>query len=181
MPGTAPIALTGARTRLSTPRSRPPAFHRRGRSRSIVPLATAPMLRRWDARGNSRGGPEGRRSGTPRFADCFPPPGTPHCLSDTRLHPATRLMGRRDARPHNTDRNAGAPGHHHEVRHSAGGAALTLRCDAFVPFAMDALRVLCDAALRWCDVCDEIRGHPRNPRPICDGAMGRQRQRPPLP
>jgi hypothetical protein len=37
-------------------RRRPPACHRRGRSPSIINLATAPMVRRWDA----AGGPEGR-------------------------------------------------------------------------------------------------------------------------
>ena len=46
---------------LSTPRGRPPACHRRGRSPSIVLLATAPMVRRWVA----GGGPEGRCSRTP--------------------------------------------------------------------------------------------------------------------
>ncbi len=46
---------------LSTPRNRPPARHRRGRSPSIVLLATAPMLRRWTP------GPGGRRWETPRI------------------------------------------------------------------------------------------------------------------
>ena len=50
--------------RLSKPRWRPPACHRRGRNPSIIPRATTPMVRRWDARGTSRGGPEGRRSRT---------------------------------------------------------------------------------------------------------------------
>jgi hypothetical protein len=112
VPGTAPIASLGARARLFNPRGRPPAPHRRGRSPSIHPRATAPMGRRWDARGTSRGGPEGRPPGTPRNADRSPPPGKPHCLADTRHPPAARLMGRRDARPHNPDQKAGAPGHH---------------------------------------------------------------------
>ena len=51
------------------PRGRPPACHGRGRSPSTRPSATAPMVRRWAARGTSRGGPEGRRSGTPCHAD----------------------------------------------------------------------------------------------------------------
>ena len=54
-----------APVRLSTPRARPPASHRRGRSSPIILRATAPMGRRWAVRGTSRGGPEGRRTGTP--------------------------------------------------------------------------------------------------------------------
>ena len=55
-----------ASVRLLKLRGRSPAPHRRGRSPPIHPRATAPMGRRWDARGTSRGGPEGRRSGTPK-------------------------------------------------------------------------------------------------------------------
>ena len=47
---------------LSTPRRRPPARHRRGRSPSMILRATTPMVRRWAA----EGGPEGRSSGTLR-------------------------------------------------------------------------------------------------------------------
>ena len=96
--------------RLSTRRGRPPACHRRGRSPPSHLLATAPMVRRWAARGKSRGGPEGRRSRTPRGS-------SPAC-DDVPLSlghatpPATCLMGRRDARPHNTDQKAGALGRH---------------------------------------------------------------------
>ena len=48
--------------RPSLSRGRPPACHRRGRSPSIINLATAPMVRSWVA----GGGPEGRCSGTPK-------------------------------------------------------------------------------------------------------------------
>ena len=41
---------------------RPPAFHRRGRSPSIIRRATTPMERRWAA----KGGPEGRGCWKPR-------------------------------------------------------------------------------------------------------------------
>ena len=68
---------------LFTPRGRPSAHHRRGRSPSIVSLATTPMVRRWAA----KGGPDGRRSGKPGHAEHLPPPGTAHCLSDTRSQP----------------------------------------------------------------------------------------------
>ena len=51
---------------LSRPGRRPSARHRRGRSPSIIPRATTPMVRRWDARGVSCGGPEDRGTGKQR-------------------------------------------------------------------------------------------------------------------
>ena len=127
-----------APVRLLKLRGRPPALHRRGCSPSIHPRATAPMERRWDARGTSRGGPEGRRSGTP-------------------LH-ATRPVSHLPTSP--------LPLGH------ATHAGTTLKVGPAPPYFRTPQ---VDCRLRW--LCDEIRGHPRNPRPICDAAMGRKRQR----
>ena len=85
VPGTAPIAFLGARNGPSKPRCRPPACHRRGRSPTRCHRATAPMGRRWDARGTNRGGPEGRRSRTPCNADRSRAPARP-AASRTRDH-----------------------------------------------------------------------------------------------
>ena len=53
VPGTAPIAFLETQTRLSTPRGRPPASHRRGRSDAGPPLA------------DQKAGAPGRLSGPP--------------------------------------------------------------------------------------------------------------------
>ena len=63
LPGTAPIASLGARSRLSTPRGRSPACHRRG-------------------------GPEGRRSGTPPRSPTPPTPLSPTHQCDGVMEPA---------------------------------------------------------------------------------------------
>jgi len=125
---------------LFTPRGRPSACHRRGRSPSIVSLATTPMVRRWAARGMSRGGPEGRRSWTPGHAEHpshLPVHPTVSRTRDPNRHeteggPRPTLRRRaakggpergRGVRPHNadagppaalaaTDQKAGAPGSH---------------------------------------------------------------------
>ena len=62
---------------LSTPRGRPPARHRRGRSPSIISLTTTPMVRRWDAGCN----PADQKAGAPGSQD--------RCgLADVEIHPS---------------------------------------------------------------------------------------------
>jgi len=96
VPGTAPIASFGARTPLSRPRCRPPACHRRGRSR-------LPLLSRDRAGGatpgrlRTGGGSEGRRSGTPPHTD----------RSRVPAHPAASRT--RDHNLDETDGQAGRP------------------------------------------------------------------------
>jgi len=90
--------------RLFRPRSRPPACHRRGRSPLPLP-----------SRDRADGATLGRRTRRPGPRDATergPLPTSPHAPLP-RGHatpPAARLTGRRDARPHNADRKAGAPG-----------------------------------------------------------------------
>ena len=56
---------------------RPPACHRRGRSPSIISLATTPMVRRWSAGCN----PAAQKAGSPRSQD--------RCgFADVEIHPS---------------------------------------------------------------------------------------------
>ena len=85
--------------RLSTQRGWPPACHRRGRSPPRYLRATAPMVRRWRAsqrEAKQKAGAPGRHQTRTIPAYRNAP------LSLGHANPATtRLMGRRDARPHN--------------------------------------------------------------------------------
>jgi len=81
---------------------------------------TSPSPSRGRADGASLGRPrhEPRRTRRPAPPDATLRGSSPACdgvpLSLGRATPpATRLMGRRDARPHNTRHNVGAPGRHH--------------------------------------------------------------------
>ena len=82
VPGTAPIAPLGAQTRLSTPRGRPPARHRRGRS----PLpSTLSRPRRWGDAGTPPNRRRIRRP-APRGATRRAPPPTARHAPLSRGH-----------------------------------------------------------------------------------------------
>ena len=133
--------------------SRPPASHRRGRSPSRCPRATAPMGRRWDARGTSRGGPEGRGS---EHANLARSPGragfdivpamhsrlftTPRTMSNR----ATLAAKRSGAPLHATRQAAGVPSagsqpFNHPPRDRDDGATLGCRRQTRRPVPRDAM------------------------------------------
>mgnify|MGYP001545986616 CR=1 FL=1 len=88
---------------------------------------------------------------------------------DQRQQPGTSI-GDSDSDSDSDSEQHPAPEHAStKSDYPSGHPSPTLKCDVFVFVAMDSLRVLCVSTLRWCDGCDEIRVHPRNPRPICDG------------
>ena len=101
-----------ASVHLSTPRGRPPACHRRGRRPSNPPS-------RDRADGATLGRPrhEPRRTRRPALRDTMqrgPLPASRNAPLPRghAIASASRLMGRRDARPHNARPTAGAPGRH---------------------------------------------------------------------